>query len=237
MPTSTRALDSWSNMRSSDALLRVTAGARAAVLRRCMGACEACGLEWPWLLYLFRVDETGSAAAANLRVLCAACSSGHGGAFTPLLNQPSLRERLREANNRRTGTAKLTPARRRRLIADRGSCCETCGVPASVRQLDVHHRLGVFRGGDDAEDNLLVLCFACHHHLQPCASGCGRWAKKPATLCRHCATRRRLQDLYPTASWDEIKARLPALVRSWPPGYEPRPAPFDWTRRRPLRFE
>ena len=204
------------------ATLRVSAGARAAVLRRCGGSCEACGLEWPWLLYLFRIEEEASAAGANLLALCSRCSNSRPGAFTPLLSQPSLRDRLREANNRRTGTRKLTPARRRRLIAARGSRCQLCGVPASQRQLDVHHRLGVLQGGDDAEENLLVLCFACHHHLQPCSSGCGRWAKTPAALCRHCETRRRLEDLFPASSWEEIKARFPSLVRSWPPGYEPR---------------
>jgi hypothetical protein len=208
-------------MRSIASTLRVTAGARAVVIRRCGGACEACGLEWPWLLYLFRLDESGSAAAANLHVLCGVCSEGRGGAFAPLLSTPSLRDRLREANNRRTGAAKLTPARRRRLIASRGSRCEICGVPAGERQLDVHHRLGVFRGGDDDQGNLTVLCFACHHHLQPCATGCGRWAKKPASLCRHCETRRRLEVMYPASSWEEIKARLPALAKSWPSGYEP----------------
>jgi hypothetical protein len=211
-------------MRSSDpTLLRVTAGARTAALRRCGGTCEACGLEWPWLLYLFRRDATAPATAANLQVLCSACSGGRAGTFAPLVTKPPLRERLRVANNRRTGAAKLTPARRRRLIAERGSRCEICGAPGTERQLDVHHRLGLLQGGDDNPANLMVLCFACHHHLQPCSTGCGRWAKKPASLCRHCETRRRLHNLYPTWSWDEIKARLPALERSWPPGYEPRP--------------
>jgi HNH endonuclease len=200
----------------------VGAGARAVVMRRSGGACESCGLEWPWALYLFRVDESGSASASNLRALCGACSTGDAGAFAQLLSEPSLRERLRESNNRRTGAVKLRPARRRRLIADRGGRCEICGVSGSERQLDVHHRVGILRGGDDSDDNLLVLCFACHHHLQPCASGCGRWAKKPARLCRHCQMRRQLQALYPTLSWDEIKARHPSLVRSWPAGYQPR---------------
>ena len=202
--------------------LRVSPGARAAVLRRCQGACEACGLEWPWVLYLFPIDEAAPAAAANLRVLCGPCSSGLRGAFAPILSQPSFRERLRQANNRRSGTAKLTAARRRRLIGARGNRCQACGVSASERQLDVHHVLGILQGGDDSEDNLLVLCFACHHDMRPCSSGCGRWAKW--ALCRHCETRRRLEDLYPIATWEEIKARYPALVRTWPPGYEPRPS-------------
>jgi len=185
--------------------------------------CEACGLEWPWVLQLFLIDHETIAAAGNLRVLCPTCSGGRAGPCAPLILEPTLRERLRTANNRRTGAAKLTPSRRRRLIESRGSRCEVCGALASERQLDVHHRLGILRGGDDAEENLMVLCFACHHHLQPCATGCGRWAKEPLSLCRHCETRHRLEALYPEATWDELKVRFPALADNWPPGYEPRP--------------
>jgi hypothetical protein len=210
-------------VRSGGIGLRVSAGARAAVMRRCRGACEACGLEWPWLLYLFRIDQTIPPRAANLRALCGPCSANEVADCAPLLTRPSLRDRVREANNRRAGTTKLTAARRRRLIAARGGSCEICGVSGLERQLDVHHRLGILRGGDDSEDNLLVLCFACHHHLQPCATGCGRWAKKPARLCARCEVRRRLEVIYPSLSWEQIKARHPSLVSSWPPGYEPRP--------------
>ncbi|MBO0706356.1 MAG: HNH endonuclease [Candidatus Dormibacteraeota bacterium] len=158
-------------------------------------------------------------------MLCSACSSERPGAFTPLLGQRTTRERRLQANNHRSGTTKLTRARRRQLIADRGDRCESCGVPGPDRQLDVHHRLAVSRGGDDAEDNLLVLCFVCHHDLQPCPSGCGRWARKSALLCRHCETRSRLEDLFPAATWDDIKTRVPGLGPSWPHGYEPRPNP------------
>ena len=170
-------------------------GARAVVSRRCGGACESCGLEWPWHLYLFLVDDSLPARADNLRVLCGACSSGLTGAFAALVTEPTLRERLRTANNLRTGAPKLTAARRRRLIESRGGCCEICGVPGTDRQLQVHHRLAVLRGGDDSEANLLVLCFACHHHVQPCANACGRWVKKPHRICRHCQTMRRLEEL------------------------------------------
>ena len=176
--------------------LRVAGGARALVMRRCGGACEACGLEWPWNLYLFLIDQAGPARAANLHVLCGACSEGRAGAFATLLTEPSLRDRMREANNRRTGAEKLTHARRKRLIQSRGGCCEICGVPGTERELQVHHRLAVLRGGSDAEANLLVLCFACHHQVQPCANGCGHWAKKPRTTCRHCRTQQLLQELY-----------------------------------------
>ncbi|HKV88645.1 MAG TPA: HNH endonuclease signature motif containing protein [Candidatus Dormibacteraeota bacterium] len=210
-------------MRSETHRLKVSAGARRVALRRSGGACEGCGLEWPWTLYLFRIDDVLAAAASNLTVLCPSCSSGRVGPFAPLVLEPTLRERLRGANNRRTGAVSLTPARRKRLVAARGSRCEICAVPAGERQLDVHHRLGILRGGDDDEANLMVLCFVCHHHLQQCGTGCGRWARKPASICRHCETRHRLERRYPNATWDEIKARFPALMAGWPPGYEPRP--------------
>jgi hypothetical protein len=173
----------------------VGGGARAVVLRRSGGACEDCGLDWPWALELFLVDESAPARAANLRALCWRCSGGRQGRCVPLVPDQTLRERLRTANNLRTGAIKLTPARRLRLIAARGGCCEICGVPGTERQLQVHHRLPVLRGGDDSDANLLVLCFACHHHLQPCARGCGRWTKKPNTVCRHCWTRERVDEL------------------------------------------
>ena len=179
-------------MRSVGDRLHVSGGARAVVFKRSRGSCERCGLEWPWALYLFAVEEGGSASSANLVALCGACSAGRAGPFTPLLSQPTLRERMRAANNRRSGALPLNAARRRKLIAERGRCCEICGVSGADRQLDVHHRLGILRGGDDSEKNLLVLCFACHHHLQPCAAGCGRWAKKPAVVCRRCQDQGRL---------------------------------------------
>jgi hypothetical protein len=207
------------------ALLRVSGSARAKAARRTGAACERCGLEWPWNLYVFLRDDASPAIAENLEILCGPCSAARDGPFAPLLTRPCTRDRLRERNNRRTGAIKLTAARRRRLIAARGSACEICGVPGDARQLEVHHRLGVFRGGDDSEANLLVLCFACHHRLQPCATGCGRWAKKPSRLCRFCAMRSRLEELYPDVTWPELKRRLASLERAWPPGYEPLRAP------------
>ncbi len=196
------------NVRSSrvEAGLRVGGSARAAVMRRCSAACERCGLEWPWLLYLFLVDDTRPATASNLRAVCARCSASEPGTCAPLVVERSLRERMRDANNRRTGALKLTSGRRKHLIEARGGRCERCGVSGSERRLEVHHVLAVLRGGDDDPSNLLVLCFACHHHVQPCAAGCGRWAKKPAALCPRCETRRLLELAYPGLSWVQIKA-------------------------------
>ena len=203
------------------AALRVSGGARAKAARRTGGACESCGLDWPWTLYVFLRDGSQRPTAENLLILCGTCSADRTDAFAPLLSKPTLRDRMRERNNRRAGAIKLTAARRRRLIESRGSACELCGIPGSLRDLEVHHRVGVLRGGSDDESNLLVLCFACHHRLQPCATGCGRWAKKPRRLCGHCDMRRRLEERYPELSWDEIKLRFPGLVRAWPVGYEP----------------
>jgi len=204
--------------------LRLAPSVRIALERRCAGACESCGLEWRWALYIFRVDESTSCTVANLVVRCGNCSAGHEGAFAPLVGTRSTRDRMLTANNMRAGVQPLTASRRRALIAARGGACERCGVAASERVLQVHHRVPVLRGGDDHERNLQVLCFACHHHLQPCATGCGAWASERFGVCRTCQTRRRLEQLMPEATWTEIKARFPGFVQRWKPGYEPRPA-------------
>jgi hypothetical protein len=87
----------------------------------------------------------------------------------------------------------------------------------------VHHKLAVLQGGHDGEDNLQVLCFACHRNLQPCLTGCGAWAGKGRGVCQNCVVRKRLETLIPDATWEEIKARFPGFVRQWKPGYEPKP--------------
>jgi hypothetical protein len=206
--------------------LRLTPSVRVALERRCAGACESCGLEWRWALYVFRVEQNGACSAANLVVLCGPCSPGHPGESAPLVGTRSTRDRLLTANNRRAGVEPLTASRRRALIAARGGACEICGLSASERLLQVHHRLAVLRGGSDHEDNLQVLCFACHHRLQPCVTGCGAWASRRAKLCHNCQMRLALERLMPGASWDEIKARNPGFVQQWKRGYEPR----AWSR-------
>ena len=180
---------------------------RASVARRCAGACERCGLDWPWALYVFRIDPGGPTRSGNLIALCGACSIERTDAFAMLIGERTIRAIRLTANNRRAGSQPLTAGRRRKLIAARGGACEACGIPGSERALQVHHKLAVLRGGDDGESNLMVLCFACHHHVQPCAMGCGGWAKKPKTLCRSCLTRRALENLLPSLTWDEIKTR------------------------------
>jgi hypothetical protein len=203
--------------------LRLAPGVRVTLERRCGGACESCGLEWRWALYVFKTDEAAGCTAANLIVLCGSCSAGRTGVFAAFVGERSARDRVLLANNLRSGTVPMTDARRKALIASRGGACELCGATAGERVLEVHHRLAVLRGGDDREANLLVLCYACHHVLQPCTTGCGGWASKRTGVCRNCLTRHALEQLMPEATWDEIKARFPRFVEQWKSGYEPRP--------------
>ncbi|HYU63975.1 MAG TPA: HNH endonuclease [Verrucomicrobiae bacterium] len=202
--------------------VRLAPGVRAALERRCAGACEACGLEWRWALYVFKVVELGGCRAANLVVLCGACSAGRAGGFTTFVGERSLRDRMLTLNNLRAGAEPLKTSRRRALIAARGGACEVCGATAADRVLEVHHRMPVLQGGGDGEDNLQVLCFACHHHLEPCKTGCGAWAGKRFGICANCQMRKLLEQAMPEATWEEIKARNPGFVGQWKPGYEPR---------------
>ena len=128
--------------------LRLAPSVRIALERRCGGACESCGLEWRWALYVFRVDQSTSCTTANLIVLCGKCSAGHDGDFAPLIGTRSTRDRMLTANNLRAGVRPLTGSRRRALIATRGGACEVCGASAAERVLQVHHRLAVLQGGD-----------------------------------------------------------------------------------------
>src|SRR5260370_2055108 len=193
--------------------LRLAPSVRVALDRRCSGACEKCGLEWRWALYVSRVDESGPCTAANLLVLCGTCSSSADRAWTPVVGRRTTRDLMLTASNRRARVQPLATSRRRALIQARGGACEVCGATAVERVLQVHHVLPVLRGGDDGEDNLQVLCFACHHHLQPCATGCGAWAGKRFGTCRNWQTPPALAQLMPraTAAWGQASA--PASAR------------------------
>jgi len=205
--------------------LRLAPSVRLALERRCAGACEACRLDWRWALFVFKIEAARPATADNLIVLCGTCSASREDGFAPFVGRRTTRDRMRTANNRRAGAQPLTDGRRRALIKARGSACEVCGAAAAERVLQVHHRLAVLQGGSDDEANLQVLCFACHHVLQPCNTGCGAWASKKRGICHNCQMRAQLERLMPGATWDEIKARFPGFVQQWKPGYEPKPLP------------
>ncbi len=203
--------------------LRLAPGVRVALERRSGGACESCGLEWRWVLYAFKLEPEQPATAGNLVLLCGSCSAFREGAFATYVGTRTTRDRMRTANNRRSGADLLTDSRRRALIKVRGNACEACSAAAEDRALQVHHRLAVLQGGDDSEENLQVLCFQCHHSLVPCSTGCGAWAGRRRGICQNCLTRAQLERLTPDATWDEIKARYPSFVQQWKAGYEPLP--------------
>jgi hypothetical protein len=49
---------------------------------------------------------------------------------------------------------------RNSLLEAKGARCSDCGDTVG---LHLHHIIPKFRGGNDAPDNLLVLCSSCHH--------------------------------------------------------------------------
>src|SRR5438046_5432617 len=90
---------------------------RAAVARRCGGASENCGLDWPWALYVFRVDEGGAIRAENLTVLFGAYSLERTHPFATLVGEMTIRAIRLTANNRRAAVQPMTAGRRRKLVA------------------------------------------------------------------------------------------------------------------------
>src|SRR5258708_30230402 len=96
---------------------------RSSVARRCGGACEKCGLDWPWALYVFRVDQDGPTRAENLTVLCGACSVERTDPYAMLVGERTIRAIRLTANNRRVAVQPMTAGRRHNLIAVRGGRC------------------------------------------------------------------------------------------------------------------
>ena len=54
---------------------------------------------------------------------------------------------------------KLYEDLRRQVLRRDGWRCQSCGA---LSHLEVHHRQLRSRAGDDAEQNLITLCNACH---------------------------------------------------------------------------
>lgn len=58
---------------------------------------------------------------------------------------------------------------RQRVLRRDGWRCQSCGA---MTNLEVHHQEFKSHGGEDSEENLITLCFACHrarHGVPQCA--------------------------------------------------------------------
>ena len=60
-----------------------------------------------------------------------------------------------------TSTKWGTRSFRKRILEERGNCCEVCGYDKTP-VLTIHHIVERYLGGDDSNTNLLVLCRNCH---------------------------------------------------------------------------
>jgi 5-methylcytosine-specific restriction endonuclease McrA len=61
------------------------------------------------------------------------------------------------ADKRNAGSQKCA---RMRTLKKRGSVCEWCGYKGSV---ELHHIVDMANGGTHNDENLLLLCYPCHH--------------------------------------------------------------------------
>ena len=67
------------------------------------------------------------------------------------------KEKQRERRTNAVGQRK-----RNALIGKRGNKCQMCGATGT---LHAHHILPVSKGGSDDDDNLLLVCVACHKKI------------------------------------------------------------------------
>lgn len=51
------------------------------------------------------------------------------------------------------------PSKMRKLLLSKHNCCEKCG---STIGLEIHHKKPLILGGNNEEENLIVLCAKCH---------------------------------------------------------------------------
>lgn len=69
----------------------------------------------------------------------------------------SCRRKLRKEYDRERNEAK---SKKNRLIRERGSRCEICGVEPEI--VDIHHKTPLAAGGTGDDENLILLCEDCH---------------------------------------------------------------------------
>ena len=71
------------------------------------------------------------------------------------MNRPAKSSRLRLA-------PKLYEKLRQQVLRRDGWRCQSCGA---LSYLEVHHREFRSQSGDDADENLITLCTACHSRV------------------------------------------------------------------------
>ena len=71
---------------------------------------------------------------------------------------------------------------KRYLLSHRGNKCQNCGCVYKTQKdamdsLQVHHVIPVKDGGEDNDDNLILLCFDCHQgkHEHRIQKNYGKW--------------------------------------------------------------
>jgi len=64
--------------------------------------------------------------------------------------------------NRKNQKIRTEQTRLRKVMITPDSCCGKCG---SKDNLEIHHMLPVILGGDNIDDNLLILCRDCHQKV------------------------------------------------------------------------
>lgn len=79
-------------------------------------------------------------------------------------------QKIRHNKNRTWGRGKrnsetvTTKQARKKLVAERGSCCQLCEYKIE-KVLQVHHIVEKSKGGLDIKSNLIVVCPNCHSEI------------------------------------------------------------------------
>lgn len=53
----------------------------------------------------------------------------------------------------------------KKLIEKRGRSCEQCGRACGKGELHGHHKIQLADGGENTEENIILLCKDCHRQL------------------------------------------------------------------------
>lgn len=75
---------------------------------------------------------------------------------------PEFHIQTTHKTNRKNQKIRTEQTRLRKVMITPNSCCGKCGCKDN---LEIHHMLPVVLGGDNNDDNLLILCSDCHHKV------------------------------------------------------------------------